>query len=211
MPQQSSNTHNKRKSLFPPRPPLAPDSESAATCREPFADIPHSRTEAKSLPACEAAGADLPSQCLGRASTEVPKLPPDIVFCNWVTSLSAANLLMEMAFHFGAGAGRTTLRTCAAHFRKDSSLSRAVAACPSRRVVSGISLNGCFIETPNTVTVGSEIELSLEVGEGTHSRVLVRRSLPARGMGIEFTRMTAPNFRRLQSIARNSIRFHVNP
>jgi hypothetical protein len=77
-------------------------------------------------------------------------------------------------------------------------------------VVSGISLNGCFIETPNTVPVGSEIELSLEVGEGTHSRALVRRSLPATGMGIEFTLMTVPNFRRLQSIARNSVRPHAN-
>jgi hypothetical protein len=78
-------------------------------------------------------------------------------------------------------------------------------------VVSGISLNGCFIETENTVPAGSEIELSLDVGEGTHSRALVRRSLRATGMGIEFTLMTVPNFRRLQNIARNSVRLHVNP
>jgi hypothetical protein len=75
-------------------------------------------------------------------------------------------------------------------------------------VVSGISLNGCFIETPNTLPVGSEIDLSLQVGEGTYSRATVRRSLAARGMGIEFTFMTVPNFRRLQSIARNSVRLH---
>jgi hypothetical protein len=77
-------------------------------------------------------------------------------------------------------------------------------------VVSGISLNGCFIETPNAVPVGSEIELSLEVGTGTHSRGLVRSSLTARGMGIEFIFMTVPNFRRLQDIARGSVRLHVS-
>jgi hypothetical protein len=76
-------------------------------------------------------------------------------------------------------------------------------------VVTGISLNGCFIESLTTVPVGSEIELSLEVRDGTHSRALVRRSVPARGMGIEFTVMTVPNFRRLQSIARDSVRLHV--
>lgn len=75
-------------------------------------------------------------------------------------------------------------------------------------VVSGISLNGCFIETPNTLPVGCEIELSLQVGEGTYSRATVRRSLADRGMGIEFTFMTVPNFRRLQGIARNSVRLH---
>jgi PilZ domain len=78
-------------------------------------------------------------------------------------------------------------------------------------VLSDICLNGCFIETQDTVPVGSEIELSLEVGEGTQSRALVRRSLEARGMGIEFTFMTLPNFRRLQSIARNSVRLRVTP
>jgi hypothetical protein len=72
-------------------------------------------------------------------------------------------------------------------------------------IVSGLSLSGCFIETPNTVPVGSEIELSLEVGAGAHSRGLVRRSLQARGMGVEFILMTVPNFRRLQSIAKNSV------
>ncbi len=75
-------------------------------------------------------------------------------------------------------------------------------------MVSGISLNGCFIETPNTLPVGSEIDISLQVGEETYSRATVRRSLAARGMGIEFTFMTVPNFRRLQSIARNSVRLH---
>ncbi len=78
-------------------------------------------------------------------------------------------------------------------------------------ILSDISLNGCFIETRNTVSVGSEIELSLEIKEGPQSRALVRRSLPAAGMGIEFTSMTVPNFRRLQNIARKSVRLHANP
>ncbi len=77
--------------------------------------------------------------------------------------------------------------------------------------LSDISLNGCFIETRSTVSVGNEIELSLEVEEGPQSRALVRRSLPATGMGVEFTFMTVPNFRRLQNIARNSVRLHANP
>jgi PilZ domain len=75
-------------------------------------------------------------------------------------------------------------------------------------IVSDISLSGCFVEMPNTVPVGSAIELSLEGGEVAHSRGLVRRSLPAKGLGIEFLLMTAPNFRRIQSIAKDSVRLH---
>jgi hypothetical protein len=77
--------------------------------------------------------------------------------------------------------------------------------------LSNISLNGCFIETRSTISVGSEIELSLEIEEGPQSRALVRRSLPALGMGVEFTAMTVPNFRKLQNLARNSVRLHANP
>jgi PilZ domain len=72
-------------------------------------------------------------------------------------------------------------------------------------MVSGISLNGCFIETPNNVPVGSEIDVSLNIRAGARCLGVVRRS-HARGMGIEFTHMTAPNFRRLQNIARGSAR-----
>ena len=78
-------------------------------------------------------------------------------------------------------------------------------------VLTDISLNGCFIETRDSIPEGNEIELSLEVKEGPQSRALVRRSLPARGIGIEFTSMTTPNFRRLQRIARNSVRLNVHP
>lgn len=75
--------------------------------------------------------------------------------------------------------------------------------------VSDISLNGCFVEMPDTVPVGSELELRLEVGAGARTLGLVRRSLRARGMGIEFTLMTVPNFRRLQSFARDSVPLHA--
>jgi len=101
------------------------------------------------------------------------------------------------------------------------SFSRLPCKIPARAVadsgptiigtLSDISLNGCFIQTPHTVPVGSELELSLEVEEGPQSRVLVRRSLQAKGMGVEFTFMTVPNFRRLQNLARNSVRLHANP
>jgi DNA-directed RNA polymerase subunit RPC12/RpoP len=78
-------------------------------------------------------------------------------------------------------------------------------------VLTDVSLKGCFVETRDSIPVGNEIELSLTVKEGPQSRALVRRSLPARGIGIEFTFMTAPNFRRLQRIARNSVRLNVRP
>lgn len=78
-------------------------------------------------------------------------------------------------------------------------------------MVSSISLNGCFIATAQTIPVGNEIALTLEIGEGTHLRALVRSALPATGVGVEFTDMTVPNFRRLRSIARESIRLQADP
>lgn len=78
-------------------------------------------------------------------------------------------------------------------------------------VLTDISLSGCFVETRDPISVGNEIELSLETKEGPQSRALVRRSLQARGMGVEFTFMTAPNFRRLQHLAKNSVRLNVRP
>lgn len=78
-------------------------------------------------------------------------------------------------------------------------------------VLTDISLNGCFVETRDPIPEGNEIELSLAVKEGPQSQALVRRSLPAEGMGVEFTSMTTPNFRRLQRIARNSVRLNVLP
>jgi PilZ domain len=72
-------------------------------------------------------------------------------------------------------------------------------------LVSDISLRGCFLETRNTIPVGSEIALSLEGKAGISSQGLVR-SQQTRGMGIEFILMTAPNFRRLQYIAKGSVR-----
>lgn len=78
-------------------------------------------------------------------------------------------------------------------------------------VLTDISLNGCFVETRDSIPEGSEIELSLAVEDGPQSRALVRRSLPPKGIGIEFTFMTAPNFQRLQRIARNSVRLAGRP
>ena len=78
-------------------------------------------------------------------------------------------------------------------------------------LLTDISLNGCFVQTRGSIPVGNEIELSLAIKEGTQSRALVRRSLPAKGIGVEFTFMTTPNFRRLQRIARNSVRLNVAP
>jgi hypothetical protein len=76
--------------------------------------------------------------------------------------------------------------------------------------VNAISLNGCFIETSQAATPGSEIEITLDIGEGTRVRGVVRRMLPSIGMGVEFTDMTVPNFRRLRSIARDSVRLHAD-
>lgn len=75
-------------------------------------------------------------------------------------------------------------------------------------LVGDISLNGCFVRMPDTPLVGSEIEFRLEVGVGIHGRGLVRRSVNANGVGIEFTLMSAPNFRRLQSFAHGSVPLH---
>jgi len=74
--------------------------------------------------------------------------------------------------------------------------------------VTGISLKGCFVESADTVPVGTEIEVYLEVGRGVQSPGRVRTSLDAKGMGVEFIRTTAPNFRRLQDIAKESVRLH---
>jgi PilZ domain-containing protein len=77
--------------------------------------------------------------------------------------------------------------------------------------LSSISLSGCFIEAAQTIPSGNEFELKLEIGEGVHIRALVRTALPGMGMGVEFTDMTVPNFRRLRSIARESIRLQADP
>jgi PilZ domain len=84
---------------------------------------------------------------------------------------------------------------------------------PSSQRISGIvtelSLTGCFVQSLTTLSAGSEIELFLDTKEPAHSRGVVRRLVPAKGMGIEFVFTTAPNFRRLQHIASGSIRLHA--
>ena len=75
-------------------------------------------------------------------------------------------------------------------------------------LVSGISLSGCFFETPKNVALGSQVELFLDVGQGARSSGIVRRLLQSGGMGIQFIGTTAANFRRLQHIASRSVRLH---
>ena len=97
--------------------------------------------------------------------------------------------------------------------------SRVASAIPARLVASPgyrvngtvrvISLNGCFFETSQIAPAGSVVDLMLDIGEGTQVRALVRRSVAVTGMGLEFTDMTVPNFRRLQSIARDSVRLQA--
>ena len=72
-------------------------------------------------------------------------------------------------------------------------------------VVIDISLSGCFIVMTDPPVAGDQIEVSLDVAGGMRSPGLVQRSLPTRGIGIQFVHMTVPNFRKLQYLARESI------
>jgi hypothetical protein len=73
-------------------------------------------------------------------------------------------------------------------------------------VGTDISLNGCFVQMRDPAPAGAQIEVGLDLGGGVRSPALVRRSRETQGMGIEFIGMTAPNFRKLQSMAHDSIR-----
>jgi PilZ domain len=75
-------------------------------------------------------------------------------------------------------------------------------------IVIDISLTGCFLRSLTLVPAGSEIELFLDTREEAHSRGTVRRVVPGKGMGVEFIRTSALNFRRLQSVAAGSVRVH---
>jgi PilZ domain len=75
-------------------------------------------------------------------------------------------------------------------------------------IVIDISLTGCFLRSLTLVPVGSEVELFLDAREEAHSRGVVRRVVPGKGMGVEFVRTSALNFRRLQRVATGSVRLH---
>jgi PilZ domain len=73
-------------------------------------------------------------------------------------------------------------------------------------VVTNISLTGCFLQSLAVVPAGSKFEIYFDIQERAHLHGLVRRSLASKGMGIEFIRTSAQNFRRLQLIAPSSVR-----
>jgi len=78
-------------------------------------------------------------------------------------------------------------------------------------MVTDISLTGCFLRSHELLPVGTELELSLEAREAAHSRSVVRRVTPAKGMGLEFVFTSGLNFRRLQHIAPGSVRLNPTP
>ena len=71
----------------------------------------------------------------------------------------------------------------------------------SRRSVSrleALSLGGLFIHTPEPASVGSTINILIDMqGGDVRARAIVRRIAPTRGMGIEFISMTPEDRARL--------------
>jgi hypothetical protein len=71
----------------------------------------------------------------------------------------------------------------------------------SRRAVSRLetlSLGGVFIHTPEPPSVGSTINILLDMQNGdVRARAVVRRVAPSKGMGIEFISMTPEDRARL--------------
>jgi curved DNA-binding protein CbpA len=56
--------------------------------------------------------------------------------------------------------------------------------------VENIGLGGVFLQTPNPVAEGTSIEVILALPNGqVCARAIVRRSLPGRGMGVQFVQM----------------------
>jgi DNA-directed RNA polymerase subunit RPC12/RpoP len=73
-------------------------------------------------------------------------------------------------------------------------------------MVTDISMSGCFLRSLQQAPNGTELDLFLDTPEGPHSRSVVRRVAPAKGMALEFLFMNGPNFRRLRRIASGSVR-----
>lgn len=78
-------------------------------------------------------------------------------------------------------------------------------------MVTDISLTGCFLRSLELLPVGTELELFLETTEVAHSRSVVRRATPGKGMGLEFVFTSGLNFRRLQHMAPGSVRQNATP
>ncbi len=73
--------------------------------------------------------------------------------------------------------------------------------------VSNLSLGGVFIPTPEPPPVGTVVKLFFEVPGGeARARAVVRRTLPGRGMGVEFTNMGYQDRARLQQLLKELLR-----
>ena len=69
--------------------------------------------------------------------------------------------------------------------------------------VRDVSSGGVFIDTTAAVRVGAKLELLFALPEGeTRAQGVVRYADPAKGIGVEFTRMSAGDRARLQELIR---------
>lgn len=67
--------------------------------------------------------------------------------------------------------------------------------------IADLSLNGLFIEATEPPEVGTVIDLFWEApGKEMRARAIVRRTVPGRGMGVEFTEMGAEDMTRLLNL-----------
>jgi hypothetical protein len=70
-------------------------------------------------------------------------------------------------------------------------------------LISDLSLSGLFIETAEPPEVGAPLDLFWEApGKKMQARATVRRSIPGRGMGVEFVEMGAEDMARLLTLLR---------
>jgi hypothetical protein len=70
-------------------------------------------------------------------------------------------------------------------------------------LISYLSLSGLFIETIEPPEIGAPLDLFWEApGKKMHARATVRRSIPGRGMGVEFVEMGAEDMARLLTLLR---------
>jgi hypothetical protein len=69
--------------------------------------------------------------------------------------------------------------------------------------IADLSLNGLFIEAAAPPEIGTVIDLFWEApGKEMRARAIVRRAVPGRGMGVEFTEMGAEDMTRLLNLLR---------
>lgn len=71
--------------------------------------------------------------------------------------------------------------------------------------ISDLSLSGLFIETTEPQEIGTLVDLFWEApGTEMKARAIVRRSIPGRGMGVEFMEMGAEDMTRLLDLLRGA-------